>query len=99
MIPFDRPFRFGAAIPVLALVFLFGIRAKRRTWVRMVGSLLLILWIGTIGCGGGSGSGGGGGGTGGNTGTTPGGYSVRVTATDVATGKITALTAVTVTVN
>jgi len=97
-IPFAKPFRLGAAIPVLALVFLFGVRSKRRGWVRMVGSLLLILWMGTMGCGGGGGSGGGGG-TGGNSGTTPGNYSVKVTATDAASGKITAQTTWTVTVN
>ncbi|MFP5276268.1 MAG: Ig-like domain repeat protein [Acidobacteriota bacterium] len=96
-IPSLKRFSLGSAIPVLAFVFLFGIRSKRRTWVRMLSSLLLILCMGTVACGGGGGGGGGSGS--GGSGTTPGNYSVKVTATDAATGKISAQTSVTLTVN
>jgi hypothetical protein len=96
--PQARPFRLGTSIPVLALALLFGIGSKRKKWMRLVGALVLGLWLGAAGCGGGSGSGGGGGG-GGNPGTTPGNYTVVVTGTDTATGNITAQTSVTLTVN
>jgi hypothetical protein len=87
----------GGFATVLAIVFLFCIPAKRHAWPRILGVLVLFVWIGALGCGGGgSGSGGGGGSVGG---TTAGVYSVAVTATDATTGKITALTTVTVTVN
>jgi hypothetical protein len=52
---------------------------------------------GAIGCGGGGNSGGGGGG--GNSGTTAGAYTITVTGTDAATGKVTSGVAVTLTVN
>jgi hypothetical protein len=70
----------------------------------MVSSLTLIVWMGTLGCGGGGGSNGGGssgngGGTTNSSGTTSGTYYVRVTGTDAATGKITSQTSVTLTVN
>ena len=102
VVPVTNRFPWGAGIPVLASAYLLGIRKRRRMWVRMAGSLILILWIGALGCGGGGGSGssgGGGGGTAGKSGTTPGAYSVQVTGTDAATGKITAQTTVTLTVN
>jgi hypothetical protein len=97
--PQATPFRMGAAIPLLALAFLFGISSKRKRWMRLLGALALVLWLGAAGCGGGGGGTGGGGGGGGDTGTTTGSYSVTVTAADVDTGKITDHTVVTVTVN
>ena len=63
----------GAA---LAMVFFFGIPARKRNWVAMLGLLVLFVSLAGLGCGGG-GSGGGGGG-GGNTGTTPGTYTVTI---------------------
>jgi hypothetical protein len=102
-IPSKNAFTWGAGLPVLAFVLLFGISPKRRISFRMLSSLVLVLWIGALGCGGGGGSGGGsgggGGGVGGNSGTTPGAYSVKVVGTDAATGKITAQTIVALTVN
>ncbi|HKO10397.1 MAG TPA: Ig-like domain repeat protein [Acidobacteriaceae bacterium] len=86
----------------LAMVFFFGIPARRKAW-RGVLTVIAILLIGSaIGCGGGgNGSAGnqGGGSGSGNPGTTPGTYTVTVTGTDAATGKITATTTVTVTVS
>jgi hypothetical protein len=96
--PLERFFLGGGA--TLAMLLFFGIPARRRAW-RTLLSIVVILFIGgVIGCGskGGSSTGGGNGG-GGNTGTTPGAYTVTVTGTDAATGKITATTAVSVTVN
>jgi len=80
----------GAA---LAMVFFFGIPARRRNWISMLGLLVFFVSAAAIGCGGG-GSGGGGGG--GNSGTTPGSYSVTVTGT---AGSTAPTTTVTVTVN
>ncbi len=94
-IPGARPSRLGA-VAALAIVLLFGLRGKRRAWMRILGLLVLLLWMAAPGCGGGGGSGSGGGGGGG---TTPGNYAVVVTGTDAATGKITAQTTVSVTVN
>ncbi|WP_263351972.1 Ig-like domain repeat protein [Acidicapsa acidisoli] len=81
----------GAA---LAMVFFFGIPARRRSWLSMLGLLAFFVSIAAIGCGGG-GSGGGGGG-GGNSGTTPGTYTVTVTGT---AGSVAPMTSVTLTVN
>ncbi len=83
----------GAA---LAMVLLFGIPARRRAWRTLFSLLAVIVVISAVGCGGGSSGGGGGGG---NPGTTAGAYTVTVTGTDAATGKITNSTAVTLTVN
>jgi hypothetical protein len=94
-IPGARPSRLGA-VAALAIVLLFGLRGKRRAWMRILGLLVLLLGMAAPGCGGGGGSGSGGGGGGG---TTPGNYAVVVTGTDAATGKITAQTTVSVTVN
>ncbi|HKR25820.1 MAG TPA: SBBP repeat-containing protein [Acidobacteriaceae bacterium] len=100
--PLERFFVGGGA--ALAMLVLFGIPARRRTWRGML-SMIAILFIGAaIGCGGGGGGGGnnagGTGGTGsGNPGTTAGTYTITVTGTDAATGKITATTTVTVTVS
>jgi hypothetical protein len=81
----------GAA---LALVFLFGIPARRRKWLSMLGLLLLVVSVAGIGCGGGSSSGSGGSTS--NPGTTAGTYAVTVTGTS---GSITQTTIVNVTVN
>ncbi|MGA7856884.1 MAG: hypothetical protein WCA11_03095, partial [Terracidiphilus sp.] len=91
--------RIGGQTTGLAVVFFFVIPSKRRKWMRIVGAIVLAVSIGASGCGGGGGTGSGGGGGGGNSGTTPGAYSVTVTGTDAATGKITAQTTVALTVN
>jgi hypothetical protein len=91
------PFRNGGLTAFLALLLWFGIPWRRRAWLPMVIVAALAASIGTLGCGGG---GGGSASTGGgNSGTTPGSYSVTVTGTDAATGKITAQTTVNLTVN
>jgi hypothetical protein len=77
---------------VLALVFLFGIPARRRKWLAMLGLLVLIVTAAGIGCGGG---GGGGGGGGSNQGTTAGTYTITVTGTS---GTITATNTISLTV-
>ena len=97
VVPAWRPSRLPGAVAMLALVLLLGIGARRRAWLRMLGLLVVLVWIAAPGCGGGGGSGGGGGG--GGTGTTPGAYTITVTGTDAATGKITAQTKVTLSVN
>ncbi|MGA2216730.1 MAG: hypothetical protein ABSG51_01500 [Terracidiphilus sp.] len=62
---------------VLALVFFFGIPARRRKSLSLLGLLVFFVSISAIGCG----SGGGGGGGTSNPGTTAGTYSVTVTGT------------------
>ena len=100
VVPVPGFLRFGSLTTVLAVVFCFGIPSKRRRWLRIVGAIVLAISIGAMGCGGGgSGGGGGGGGGGGNLGTTAGTYSVTVTGTDAATGKITSGTTLVLTVN
>jgi sugar lactone lactonase YvrE len=64
----------GGTALALALLFAFP---RRRSWLAMVGLLVLFIFAGTMGCGGG----GGGGGGGGNTGTTPGTYTITVSGT------------------
>ncbi len=82
------PFRFGGLTALLALMVWFGIPPRRSGWLRMGIAVALAVSTGALGCGsGGSGSTSTGGG---NSGTTPGSYSVTVTGTDAATGKITA---------
>lgn len=106
VVPSARHFGSRATVVVLAFVFLFGIGVKRRNWIRILGVLLLAIWIGPIACGGGGGGagsgggsgGGGGGGGGGSTGTTIGQYNVIVTGTDSATGKISSQVNVALTV-
>ena len=85
----------GAA---LALLMLFGIPARRRSWRAMLGAfaLLFLLAGGAVACGGGGSGGGGGGGGGGNAGTTPGTYSVTVTGTSGSTSVTSAAITVTV---
>ena len=66
---------------VLALLVLFGIPARRRSWRAMLGVLALMVALGSLAaCGGGGGSSGGGGG-GGTPGTTSGAYTFTVTGT------------------
>lgn len=98
--PGPDPFRIGETT-VLAVVFFFWIPSKRRKWMCVAGAIVLAISIGASGCGGSgaAGSVSGGGGGGGNPGTTPGAYSVTVTGTDAATGKITAQTTVALSVN
>jgi hypothetical protein len=94
-----RKFFMAGGGGVLALVLLFGIPARQRAWRGLFGLVALLAVFGAIGCGGG----GGGGGTPppppNNPGTTAGAYTVTVTGTDAATGKITSSVAVAVTVN
>jgi subtilase family serine protease len=78
----------GAA---LAMLFFFGIPARRRSWLSMLGLLAFFVSMAAVGCGGSSHSGGGG-----NPGTTPGTYTVTVTGT---AGSATQKTTVTLTVN
>jgi PKD repeat protein len=83
----------------LACLLLFGIPARRRSWPMLLGMLavLFALTSGIVGCGGSGGS------TSqptGNSGTTPGNYTITVTATGSAKtgGTVTATLPVTVTV-
>jgi len=92
-----KTFFLGGGGGVLALVVIFGIPARRRAWRALFSVLALVAIAGAIGCGGGGNSGGGGGG--GNSGTTAGAYTITVTGTDAATGKVTSGVAVTLTVN
>ncbi len=73
----------------LALVLLFMVPRRRRSWLAMSGIVLLCAAIGAVGCGGGSGGSGGGsdGRGGGNPGTTAGAYTITVTGTS---GSVTA---------
>ena len=80
---------------VLALVVFFGIPARRRKWLSMLGLLVFLVSIASTGCGG-SGSGGGGGGMQ-NPGTTVGAYTFTVTGTP--TSGTAETTIVTLTVN
>jgi subtilase family serine protease len=83
---------------VLALLVFFGIPARRRGWRAMLGVLVLILALGSLGaCGGGSGGGGGGGN--GNPGTTAGTYTFTVTGTGSPAVSPAPTTTFTVTVN
>jgi trimeric autotransporter adhesin len=90
--PLNKFFLGGGA--TLALVFFLGIPGRRRAWRAALSVVALIVIAGAVGCGGG-------GGTKTTTipGTTAGAYTVTVTGTDAATGKITASTAVSLTVN
>jgi subtilase family serine protease len=96
--PLDR-FVLGGGGSLLAALILFGIPTRRRAWSSIVVIVAFVLIAAAIGCGGGgSGSGTGGGGSS-NVGTTAGSYTITVTGTDMATGKVTANTVVTLLVN
>ncbi|MGC2639716.1 MAG: protease pro-enzyme activation domain-containing protein [Acidobacteriaceae bacterium] len=90
--PLEKFFLGGGA--TLAMLFFFGIPARRRAWRGLMGLVFVLFIGGAIGCGGG-----GGGGTHTIPGTTAGTYTLSVTATDKATGKISVATNVTLTVN
>jgi hypothetical protein len=77
----------------LALAVLFGIPARRRRWLSLLGLLVFFASIAAIGCG----SSGGGGGGPQNPGTTLGAYSFTVTGTPASGTAET--TVVTLTVN
>jgi hypothetical protein len=96
--PGPRPLRLGGLSVALAVLLWFCVPSRRRAWVWMVAITVSAISIGVLGCGSGGGRSGGTGG-GGNNGTTPGNYSVTVTGTDAATGKVTAQTSITLTVN
>jgi trimeric autotransporter adhesin len=91
------PLGMGGLTAALALLFWFGIPRRRKAWQRLVIAIALAVSIGALGCG--SGGGGSGSSGGGNSGTTPGSYSIIVTGTDAATGKITAQTTVSLVVD
>jgi hypothetical protein len=72
----------GAAGAVLACVVLLFAPARRRSWLAVMGWMVLFVAVTGIGCGGGgkmSSGGGGGGGGQTNPGTTPGTYTVTIT--------------------
>ena len=72
---------------LLALLWLFGIPARRRKWQSIVGVLVLTIALGSLAaCGGGGGGGGSGGGGGGGGTTDPGTAAGTYTFTVVATG-------------
>lgn len=83
----------GAAVTLAVLLF-FGIPARRKAWRTLSMLMLLGMVVISVGCGGSSSSGGGSG----SGGTTAGSYSVTVSGVDAATGKISAHTTVSVTV-
>jgi hypothetical protein len=91
-----KPFWQPAGGAVLALLAFFGVPARRRKWLSMVGLLIVFVSVAAIGCGSSSSGGGGGGGTS-NPGTTAGTYSVTVTGTP--TSGTAETTVVTLTVN
>ena len=100
-LPLNKFFAVGGGLAIAGLMF-FGIPARRRSWRTILGVLLFAVIVGMgIGCGSGGGNSGGGGGGGGTTtpGTTAGAYTITVTGTDAATGKLTSSTMVNVTVN
>ncbi|HEX4036441.1 MAG TPA: protease pro-enzyme activation domain-containing protein [Acidobacteriaceae bacterium] len=86
----------GAAF---ALVLFFGIPARRRAGRALLSLLAILVAVSAIGCGGSSGAAPIQSTNQSTPGTTPGAYSVTVTAADTATGKITAATTLTVTVD
>jgi hypothetical protein len=79
----------------LACILFFGIPARRRAWRTMLGMVVLLgtLTGGVLGCGGGGSSSSSSGGSGG---TTPGAYTVTVTATSGTTISATGTINVTV---
>jgi hypothetical protein len=85
---------YAAGGATLAGILIFGIPARRRSWLTLLGMLALLVGSsgGVIACGGGGSVGGGGGG---NPGTTAGTYTITVTGTS---GTITATNTVALTV-
>ncbi len=65
---------------VLALLVFFGIPARRRSWLAMLGIMAVFAVVGSLSACGGGGGGGGGGGTS-NPGTTSGSYTFTVSGT------------------
>jgi subtilase family serine protease len=100
----NKPVRFGVAGGagvMLAAILIIGLPTRRR-WIPFALVFLALSAVWMTGCGGtssSSGGGGGGGGGDGSTGTSVGAYTVTVTGTDAATGKITSNTTVSLTVN
>ena len=91
--PAERGVRwYPGAGAVLSCLLLWGIPARRRRWRTLLGMvvLLAILGYGMTACGGGGSAGSGGGGGGGNAGTTPGAYTVTVTAVSATAPTVTA---------
>ncbi len=85
---------------VLAVLILFGIPARRRSWRSMLGILVAMAVMGALSsCGSGSCGGGGGGGGQNDPGTTAGTYTYSVTATPTPSVSPTVTTTFTVTVN
>jgi trimeric autotransporter adhesin len=81
---FPRRNRGLAGVAALALLVLFGIPARRRSWRQILGLFVLLVALGAVSsCGGGGSSGGGGSGSGGggNLGTASGTYTFTVTGT------------------
>jgi trimeric autotransporter adhesin len=87
--------RFGLPGAVLATALLLGIPARRRRGMALFMLVAITFAVSAIGCGG-SGSQST---PGGSSGTTVGAYTVTVTGTDAATGKIVETTAISVNVN
>jgi hypothetical protein len=83
----------GGGIALCLMVFA-GIPSRRRRGLSMLGLIAMTVLSAGIGCGGGSTLQNHGG-----SGTTAGAYTVTITGTDAATGKLTASTTVSVTVN
>jgi hypothetical protein len=75
-----------------AVVLMFAIPRRRRTWLAMLVLLAIVASIGFAGCGGKSGGGGGGG----NTGTSAGTYTIKVTGTSGSTSATIATVTLTV---
>lgn len=96
---------FAAGATALAMLFLFGIPARRRRWRSLLGVFILLVALGTMtscgggGAGAGGGTGGGGGGGTRDPGTTLGTYTFTVTGTGSDSAKTTATTTFTLTVD
>ena len=75
-----------------AVILMFAIPRRRRTWLAMLVLLAIVGSLGFAGCGGGSGGGGGGG----NSGTSAGTYTIKVTGTSGSTSATIASVTLTV---
>jgi len=94
-----KEFLFGGGSMALAGLLLIAVPARRRNWLAITCIALLAIAFSVVGCGGGSRSSNTGPIIPTNPGTTAGAYTVTVTGTDAATGKITSSTTVSLTVN